>query len=358
MILHPINEPSMVPRRMITRNQNHIPVLRLKPRVLPPVNVKTYVPVQIKVAPQPVYNMTPSNASPEYKANTHYYAADNILPSPSNTWTSSASSPYSEYGCGTTSSSDHSYETDVSGEQVDLDTETIGHILAGKIPSQINQQKPKQTRQRLTNMSTKDKQERRKWRNRVAAQTARDRKKERTCLLEDAIKKLIKENDALKKSNVKLLRENQSLKNNQSQTYVPNSSCNVSLSSDNVSGPCFTETNIRYGMHCQQPIGNTSHGNEYLEMLDLCNDNSNDIIDEQEVQSILDEMLGDYTPSEEFENIAQQIGTNIEPYSNFDSPNLMESFQENNEWSNFGENSFFDQQATQENEFFENPFQF
>ncbi|GMS88532.1 hypothetical protein PENTCL1PPCAC_10707 [Pristionchus entomophagus] len=60
-------------------------------------------------------------------------------------------------------------------------------------------------RERLTTLSADEKMARRKMKNRVAAQTARDRKKERTCGLEDAVKDLLDENKRLREENASLM---------------------------------------------------------------------------------------------------------------------------------------------------------
>jgi X box-binding protein 1 len=74
-------------------------------------------------------------------------------------------------------------------------------------------------RRRLTNLSPEEKMIRRKLKNRVAAQTARDRKKQKMSELEDALavmeaenRKLQAENDLLKRSTNTLSRENVQLK--------------------------------------------------------------------------------------------------------------------------------------------------
>ncbi|GMR41674.1 hypothetical protein PMAYCL1PPCAC_11869 [Pristionchus mayeri] len=60
-------------------------------------------------------------------------------------------------------------------------------------------------RERLTALTADEKMARRKMKNRVAAQTARDRKKERTCGLEDAVKDLLDENRRLREENANLM---------------------------------------------------------------------------------------------------------------------------------------------------------
>ncbi|CAJ0942343.1 unnamed protein product, partial [Mesorhabditis belari] len=59
-------------------------------------------------------------------------------------------------------------------------------------------------RERLTHLSAEEKMNRRKLKNRVAAQTARDRKKERTSRLEDAVRRLFDENERLRADNASL----------------------------------------------------------------------------------------------------------------------------------------------------------
>lgn len=59
-------------------------------------------------------------------------------------------------------------------------------------------------RERLNHLSMEEKQNRRKFKNRVAAQTARDRKKDRNYKLEHALRQLLDENKKLKSENGKL----------------------------------------------------------------------------------------------------------------------------------------------------------
>ncbi|GMT18853.1 hypothetical protein PFISCL1PPCAC_10150, partial [Pristionchus fissidentatus] len=60
-------------------------------------------------------------------------------------------------------------------------------------------------RERLTALTAEEKLARRKMKNRVAAQTARDRKKERTNGLEDAVQDLVDENKRLREENSMLM---------------------------------------------------------------------------------------------------------------------------------------------------------
>jgi hypothetical protein len=73
------------------------------------------------------------------------------------------------------------------------------------------QQQLKRKRQRLTHLSHEEKIMRRKMKNRVAAQSARDRKKAHMDELEIQVKQLRDENEKLKKENQALLRRNQEL---------------------------------------------------------------------------------------------------------------------------------------------------
>jgi hypothetical protein len=67
---------------------------------------------------------------------------------------------------------------------------------------------PPRKRERLTHLSMEEKLNRRKMKNRVAAQTARDRKKERVGKLEKALQLLMEENSKLRSDNRNLINEN------------------------------------------------------------------------------------------------------------------------------------------------------
>jgi hypothetical protein len=70
---------------------------------------------------------------------------------------------------------------------------------------------PVRKRERLTHLSPEEKMWRRKMKNRIAAQTARDRKKARMDDIEDAVKKLERQNRDLVIENAKLRKQNAEL---------------------------------------------------------------------------------------------------------------------------------------------------
>lgn len=70
-------------------------------------------------------------------------------------------------------------------------------------------------RERLTNLTKEEKLHRRKLKNRVAAQTARDRKKEKSIRLEKTVRILLHETTLLRAANANLQRELAQLKASQ-----------------------------------------------------------------------------------------------------------------------------------------------
>lgn len=186
--------PTLPPKRIILVPGKTVPIITIKPSTsnsLQPVSINSNQ--YVVVSPEPTTSLlSPSSFQ--------------------------SSSPYSDCGySSSTLSTNYQDANDVCNkipEDInEIDESVIQTVLAGKAPSQVNQPKRKQRRERLTNMSSEEKANRRKWRNRVAAQTARDRKKERTNILELALKKLIKENEELRKENARLSERNRELCN-------------------------------------------------------------------------------------------------------------------------------------------------
>lgn len=83
--------------------------------------------------------------------------------------------------------------------------------LSGEEVYQTQTERPIRKRQRLHNMSEQEKQFRRKLKNRVAAQVARDKKKAKMDELEIVVEQLKLENQRLKAENERLLTENANL---------------------------------------------------------------------------------------------------------------------------------------------------
>lgn len=109
----------------------------------------------------------------------------------------------------------NSFESDESLYSKDL-MSTKGE----KSSAQLNQQRPKRKREKLDHLSNEEKILRRKMKNRISAQSARDRKKMKMNDLQDQLAALseervqmLKENELLKKRMKVLEKENNDLKN-------------------------------------------------------------------------------------------------------------------------------------------------
>ena len=105
------------------------------------------------------------------------------------------------------------YQTSINDEESDdmIDIEEVYSLIGEDCYSQSINAVPRK-RERLNNLTTEEKLNRRKMKNRVAAQTARDRKKERSQRLEKAVKNLLSESTRLRVENRNLLIENQRLR--------------------------------------------------------------------------------------------------------------------------------------------------
>lgn len=94
---------------------------------------------------------------------------------------------------------------------------TIDEVVELISPSMNSHPAPPRKRERLTHLSMEEKLNRRKMKNRVAAQTARDRKKDRVSKLEKAIHLLLEENSKLRSDNRQLMVENSRLRQEREQ---------------------------------------------------------------------------------------------------------------------------------------------
>ncbi|CAI5445812.1 unnamed protein product [Caenorhabditis angaria] len=70
-------------------------------------------------------------------------------------------------------------------------------------------------RERLTHLTAEEKMDRRKMKNRMAAQTARDKKKERSQKMEDVMKSIVDENRKLRTENLRLRQEIEEMRRSQ-----------------------------------------------------------------------------------------------------------------------------------------------
>ncbi|KAI1717122.1 X-box-binding protein 1 [Ditylenchus destructor] len=110
-------------------------------------------------------------------------------------------------------------------------------------------------RERLTNLSKEEKLHRRKLKNRVAAQTARDRKKERSIRLEKVVRALLHETTNLRADNAKMQRELQQLRAQQ-QMWQLQGSMNENSSN--------TLQNVQFSNNTPQPILSSPSSQSYL----------------------------------------------------------------------------------------------
>ncbi|CEF67569.1 X-box-binding protein 1 [Strongyloides ratti] len=281
--------PTLPPKRVILVPGKSIPIITIKPSTSNSLQ-------QVDINPNQYMVISPQTSS--------------SLLSPSSF---QSSSPYSDCGyssCSGTQSTNFSDINDINikiPEEInDIDDNVIKTVLAGKAPSQINQPKMKQRRERLTNMSSEEKANRRKWRNRVAAQTARDRKKERTSILELALKKLIKENEELKKENARLSERNRELCN-----LIPSNVIidQYSPSQTYLESAVFDSLQQRDPICIGMSVRKTDHGTfDVLQGND--NNDEDDEDNDKELKDIIDEMLRDFKPSSDIEKVVREVSKN------------------------------------------------
>lgn len=107
-------------------------------------------------------------------------------------------------------------------------------------------------RERLTHLSPEEKLNRRKMKNRVAAQTARDRKKERTIRLEHAVKTLLVKTNQLRTENRILVAENNYLKNNNYQSSLSTKQINDVTSNISQKNCLLSPFNVSESMYLEK----------------------------------------------------------------------------------------------------------
>jgi hypothetical protein len=103
------------------------------------------------------------------------------------------------------------------GSSVDSDGFDLAEVyeLLGEASEAAHFNMVPRKRERLTNLTAEEKLNRRKMKNRVAAQSARDRKKERTGKLESVVRHLLSETKYLRAENMSLRLENERLQRQQ-----------------------------------------------------------------------------------------------------------------------------------------------
>jgi len=119
-------------------------------------------------------------------------------------------------------------KSEVGADELDIDA--VYELLGVENGTHNSQFGVPRKRERLTNLTAEEKLNRRKMKNRVAAQTARDRKKERSQKMEEIVKHLLEETKRLRAENQELRRENTRILQQQQKGSPPLSSFEVSSS--------------------------------------------------------------------------------------------------------------------------------
>ncbi|MFH4975739.1 hypothetical protein AB6A40_002448 [Gnathostoma spinigerum] len=98
------------------------------------------------------------------------------------------------------SSSTSTSPLSIHGKRAFFEEPSVDDLLGLKSSSG----QPVRKREKLNHLTAEEKLDRRKLKNRVAAQTARDRRKARTARLEDAVRRLLAENESLRDENQRM----------------------------------------------------------------------------------------------------------------------------------------------------------
>lgn len=179
-----------------------------------------------------------------------------------------------------------------------------------------NDAHPVRKRERLTHLTAEEKLNRRKIKNRVAAQTARDRKKVRTCKLEEALHQLVNENKLLRDENKRITSLCDDLKERNTQLEMlvndyktmmdhrVNASTNNTINNNNNTDDNQDETikeEITKSNHCsaQSSLGSAEGTGVGVEQA-ATGDDGNSLINGIDLEEIINELFEDDPELEQF----------------------------------------------------------